>query len=120
MVFYERFTELCDQRGITPSRAARDIGLSRSTASAWKSGTYPTGTVLNRLASYFNVPVSYLTGEIDAFETFETKDPEIELFDLIEMLRDENVRGLLQRLRNRPQSDFRRINGILDLLDKEG
>ena len=58
--------------------------------------------------------------EMDGFETFETKDPEIELFDLIEMLRDENVRGLLQRLRNRPQSDFRRINGILDLLDKEG
>ena len=45
-MFYENFEQLCAKRGITVSRAAEDIGRSRSAVNRWKSGAVPGGTTL--------------------------------------------------------------------------
>lgn len=65
MNFYERFAELCRQRGVCPSRAAEDAGLSRSAVSKWKRepSVIPSGAVLAKLSAYFGVSASALLGE---------------------------------------------------------
>ena len=63
-MFYDLFAELCNRKGVRPSRACIDMGLSRSLASKWKStGENPRADVLPKIAEYFNVSVSYLLGE---------------------------------------------------------
>ena len=61
--FFERFYELCKERGETPNSVARIIGGSSGSVTAWKKGTVPRGVTLTKLADYFNVSVDYLMGD---------------------------------------------------------
>lgn len=68
-MFYDRFVMLCERRGVTPSRAAIDAGLSKSTVTKWKNdpNTRPTGAVIEKLTRYFNISISDLLGESDEY-----------------------------------------------------
>lgn len=60
-MFYERFYELCQFMGVTPTQVARDITVGQSTISMWKlQGTTPKHDTLQRLAHYFGVSIDYL------------------------------------------------------------
>lgn len=63
--FYERFALLCRRKGVTPSRAAVDSGLSKSTVTKWKKDptARPSGTILAKLTEYFGMSTSDLLGE---------------------------------------------------------
>lgn len=61
-VFYDIYVGLCNQKGISPSKAAESVGLSRTSVVKWKAGTIPSGATLNSLAQFFNVTVDYLMG----------------------------------------------------------
>ena len=65
IVFYDKFIYLCKQKGVSPSRAAIDAGISKSLVTKWKSNNIqdPSPDVLRKLAKYFNVTVSELIGE---------------------------------------------------------
>lgn len=60
--FYDRFASLCRSRGVSPSRAAEDAGLSKSAVSKWKREpeAIPSGAVLAKLSAYFGIPASQL------------------------------------------------------------
>jgi repressor LexA len=63
MNFYQKFVALCSQKGLSPSKAAEEIGISKSTVSSWKSGGYtPRGKTLNKIARYFGVSADELIG----------------------------------------------------------
>ncbi len=64
-MFYERFVKLCEARGVSPSRAAIDAGLSKSVVTKWKQNpsARPAGKALMLLSRYFNLPVSEILGE---------------------------------------------------------
>ena len=64
MSFYDKYVELCKLKGVTPSRAAVDIGLSKSAVTFWKADTQvmPNSQTLQRLAQYFDVDVNELLG----------------------------------------------------------
>ena len=64
-MFYDRFLQLCSQKGISPSRAAIEAGISKSLVTKWKANgcTTPSPEVLRKLASYFHVTVSELLEE---------------------------------------------------------
>ena len=64
-MFYDRFVQLCSQKGISPSRAAIDAGISKSLVTKWKANGCkdPSPDVLRKLASYFCVTVSELLDE---------------------------------------------------------
>ena len=66
-MFYERFVQLCKQRGVSTSKAAIDAGLSKSTVTKWKKdpSTKPSGNVIDKLCRYFGVSVSELLGDTD-------------------------------------------------------
>ncbi len=62
-MFYDRFKQLCDQKGVSCNRAALEIGLSNATPTKWKkTGATPVGDTLNKIADYFGVSVDYLLG----------------------------------------------------------
>ena len=65
IVFYEKFVQLCAQRGISPSKAATEAGLSKSTVTKWKNApnATPTGAAIQKLTEYFGITVSELLGE---------------------------------------------------------
>ncbi|WP_303924590.1 helix-turn-helix domain-containing protein [Subdoligranulum variabile] len=60
-MFYDVYTNLCNQKGVSRSRAAAEIGLSNSTVTKWKkTGAIPSGETLTKIAAYFNVSVDDL------------------------------------------------------------
>ena len=62
-MFFNRFKELCDERGISAYRACTDIGLNRSAVAKWKTGGKPNGSTAAKLAEYFGVTTDYLLGQ---------------------------------------------------------
>ena len=122
MTFYERYAELCRMIGKSPSAVATEIGVNKASASAWKNRNLtPRSETIRKLADYFGVSVDYLMGNTDEMrpKAFETKDPDVEIFEMIEMLKHPEIQKLLQRLINRPISDIDKMLDILDLLDKQ-
>lgn len=65
--FFERFSELCKERGETPNSVAKEIGASSGSVTAWKRGTEPRNATLTKLADYFGTTVDYLTCRTDDF-----------------------------------------------------
>lgn len=65
MNFYDRYVELCNERGKSPSAVAIEIGLAKPTVNRWKNGSLPTDATLARIANYFGVSVAYLMGKED-------------------------------------------------------
>lgn len=57
MNFYTRFIQLCNEKGVAPSRAVSDAGLTKAAASMWKKNpdTKPSAETIEALANYFNV-----------------------------------------------------------------
>ncbi len=66
-MFYDRYVMLCSRKGVSPSRAAIDAGLNKSSVTKWKNDpdARPTGAVIEKLTRYFGVSVAELLGEGD-------------------------------------------------------
>ena len=62
-MFYDRFKQLCAEKGISCNKAALEIGLSNATPTKWKkTGATPAGETLDRIAAYFGVTTDFLLG----------------------------------------------------------
>lgn len=59
-MFYTRFKELCDEKGVRPTAVMRQIGISPSSPGRWKTGSVPYGDTVRKLADYFGVTADYL------------------------------------------------------------
>lgn len=64
-MFYSRFCALCKERGISPTTAVRQMGLSSGNSTYWKNGRIPKTEVLECVAKFFGVSVDYLLGKTD-------------------------------------------------------
>lgn len=64
-MFYDKYAQLCKQKGVSMSAAAMEAGLSKSLVTKWKVNKVdvPSPDVLKKLSTYFNTPVSDLLGE---------------------------------------------------------
>ena len=63
-MFYDKYVELCKQKGVTPTAAALEMGLSKATPTKWKtSGATPSGDNLKKIAVYFGITESDLLSE---------------------------------------------------------
>ena len=62
-MFFDTFKQLCDTKGISCNKAALEIGLSNATPTKWKkTGATPSSDTLQRIADYFQVPITDLLG----------------------------------------------------------
>lgn len=64
-MFYDRYLELCNEKGVSPSKAALSNGISKTSVTRWKDGAVPNPDILSSFASYFNVSIDYLLGNTD-------------------------------------------------------
>lgn len=63
-MFYDRFKQLCDDRGVSCNKAALEIGLSNATPTKWlKTGATPNSKTLQKIADYFGVSIQSLLGQ---------------------------------------------------------
>ena len=83
-MFYDRFVQICAERGISPSRAAIEAGLSKSTVSKWKNTpeAEPTGAALKKLSDFFGVSISELLGEETKKAPTESGEHDIDMTDV--------------------------------------
>lgn len=114
---YDVFEKLCNCRGVTPYRVAKETGVSTSTLSSWKTGRYtPKQDKLQKIADYFGITTEYLLGVKNlgpqnsdgwyineetakaAQEVFEDPDLRI-LFDAARDSRPEDIRMAAEMLR---------------------
>lgn len=62
-MFYDIFSALCAERGITKNKASKEIGLSNSTVTKWKrTSATPDGATLAKISKYFGVSMDFLLG----------------------------------------------------------
>ena len=62
MDFYTKMINLCRQKGVSRSKMADDIGISRSAPQGWADkGAVPRFDTMKKIADYFGVPVSYFS-----------------------------------------------------------
>ena len=82
-MFYDKFVCLCKQKGISPSRAAIDAGISKSLVTKWKTNKIqdPSADIARKLALYFNISVAELLGE----EKMPTVSGERDILDEIDV-----------------------------------
>lgn len=64
MSFYERYVELCTERGMKPQNPEMQhiAGVSSGAISGWKKGADPKIEILIRLSKHFGVTTDYLLG----------------------------------------------------------
>jgi transcriptional regulator with XRE-family HTH domain len=77
LYFFNKFNELCATTGISPSRAALDMGIHKGTVSVWRNNVSakPSADTLKKISDYFKVSVSELLDEQ------EIKKPALETED---------------------------------------
>lgn len=76
-VFYDVYCRLCDENGLSPSGAAKEIGFNKGTVSVWKkTGNPPKGELLNKIAEYFHVSTDYLLEKEDVADEIDTPSTE--------------------------------------------
>jgi len=107
-VFYDIYVNLCKSKKVSPSKAAEQVGLNRTSVVKWKGGTVPSGDTLNKFAQYFGVSIDYLLGNKQKETPTLTKKDEREItFDDFtyalhgeaKELTDENKQKLLEMAR---------------------
>lgn len=66
-MFYDTYTQLCIEKGVSRSKAASEMGLSNSIVTKWKkTGATPSGETMSKIANYFGVTVDYLLGKTES------------------------------------------------------
>ena len=84
-MFFDVYCKLCHEKGISPTGAALEMGISRGAVSAWKNGArIPNSAILTKIAAYFGVSVDYLLGNEE--KPAAPKDSELD-----ELVKDELV-----------------------------
>ena len=116
-MFYDRFKQLCEQRGISCNKAALEIGLSNATPTKWrKTGAIPTGDTLDRIAQYFGVTTDFLLGN----EKTPLVNDDEELTEYLQVLKTRpECRMLFQLSKDASKEDVEAAVRIIEALRKK-
>ena len=101
--FYDKYLKLCDFKGVNPTKAALEIGLSKATPTKWKNtDATPNGKTLKKIAEYFHVQESFLLHDDWVLSPFSKEE-----LTLIELYRkaDEYDKETILRILTRYQQD---------------
>ena len=98
-VFYKHYLALCAEKKVSPSGAAKAIGLSNAAASGWKKGKVPSDVTLEKLANYFGVPVSRFFDEQKETAPTVTDERDLEMLSLLSRLTPEKKKMLLLQIK---------------------
>lgn len=105
-MFYDRFAQLCTEKGVAPSKVAAEVGFDKSAVTQWKKrGLTPRGKTLSGIAAYFGVSVDTLLADTPLQTKTPSGRPEGEEHDarhqvvaLLNRLSDEGAEKVLAML----------------------
>ena len=120
-VFYDKYVQICNRFNVSPSRAALDAGLSKSTVSKWKNtpDAEPTGTAIKKLCDYFQISVSELLGEEEQKEKLLVNGDE-ELTEYLEILKSRpEMRMLFQISKDATKEDVEAAVRVIEAIRKK-
>lgn len=113
MNFYDNFKELCAKNGISPSKVGEELGIGKSSVSAWKNKkSQPTYKTLQKIADYFGVTVNKLLYE-------ETSDAKKEVVPVGTTSRDEQSDYIMRALSSMPKDMLDNIEEICRLYNND-
>lgn len=100
-VFYTNFVKLCNQKGVSPSAAAEEMGFQRSVVTRWSKGVAPRAATVAKVADYFEVASEELlvdkkenpTAQGDGVDTITEK--EVRMLKWFRSLPEEKRRAIL-------------------------
>lgn len=104
-MFYDKYAQLCKQKGVSKSAAALAAGFSKSLVTKWKDNQVetPSAEVLEKISAYFCVPISELLGEDEMgikkeqpTEYDGLSDELVELIGVLKELPKDKILALLQ------------------------
>lgn len=103
-MFYDTYVAICAQKGVSPSRAAEEAGISKSLVTKWKNNkvVLPSPDILKKLSVYFGIPVSDLIAESEtpAAQEGNGDDPvTMELLSMVNNATDDERQVMLEMLR---------------------
>ncbi|MCM1060599.1 MAG: helix-turn-helix transcriptional regulator [Eubacterium sp.] len=73
-MFYDQFLKVCKEKGVKPTPALKEIGLSPGNLKKWESGSSVGSDTLEKLAAYFGVPVDYFFQSDDSYTNVDITD----------------------------------------------
>ena len=116
-MFYDRFKQLCESKGVSCNKAALEIGLSNATPTKWKkTGATPVGETLDKIAAYFGVSTDFLLGKTEQKEKPLVNGDE-ELNDYLEVLKNRpEMRMLFQLSKDATKEDVEAAVRIIEAL----
>lgn len=82
-MFWNKFINLCNKKGVSPTAVVTALNISVSNVTSWKKGAIPNDTTISKITNYFNVPFDYFS---DADSVY-----------------DEEASDFLEQLRNNPK-----------------
>lgn len=103
-MIYDNFLKLCNSVGKTPSAAAIDMGLSKTTVNRWKNGGGVTDATALKIANYFGITVDELKNGIKKQPSIP-KDEELDKNDAMWEKREE-ISRMLPDLTSQQLSDI--------------
>ena len=116
-MFYDTFLQLCNEKGVAPSRVALDLGYSKTTASKWKAGSMPSADKLQNIADYFNVSADYLLGNEKTSPADMTEDDELNIY-LEELKNRKEMRMLFKLASGATKEDVEKAVAIIEALSR--
>lgn len=79
-MFYDLYVRLCQEKNVSPTRAAIEIGISKATPTTWKKrGLTPQGETLGKIAEYFGVTTDFLLGKTEKEERTAVSDADMKV-----------------------------------------
>ena len=62
-MFYDKFTKLCNERGVSKQKACLDAGLSGTAWIRWSKGSVPGSVSMHRICKYFGVSAESMSDD---------------------------------------------------------
>lgn len=120
-MFYSRLKLLCDEKGISPTKACSEIGISKGTLSYWKNtdGFVPKNDILRKIALYFDVSTEYLSGNSDLRNPIQVSEID-ELTEYLEELRTRSeLRMLFSVAKGATKEDVEKVVEMFKIMKGE-
>jgi len=65
-MFYDNFINLCEDRGVSPTRVLNELKISKGALANWKGGGEPLNETKKKLADYLGITIKQLiSGELN-------------------------------------------------------
>ncbi len=123
-MFFDNYCKLCKDKGLSPTGAGVEMGLSRGTVSAWRNKErLPQASQLQKIAEYFDVTVDYLlvntkTGEREQAPEIAQQTVELEEY-LNELKNREDMRILFSLAKNATKEEVMQAVKIIEALKND-